>query len=133
MWGFEPTTSWSSKMHRTSQERATICEATACSAPSAAAHLLVRGLSLWARRRSSRSGGKYMQTQGIHRRLLKTKHPRILWVFFLLETSRTQNLKLKINEVQFITCFNRLMISIRLLYHQFFYKSSQNYRKEINI
>lgn len=58
-WGCEPMTSWSSKMHLTSHERATACAAmaTAFSTPLAAAHHLVRGLSQWARRRINLSGG----------------------------------------------------------------------------
>lgn len=63
-WGCEPTTSWSSRTHPTSRERATACAAmaTAFSTPSAAAHRLVRGLSRLGRRRISLSGGKLANT-----------------------------------------------------------------------
>lgn len=59
-WGCERTTSWSSKMRPTLRERVTVCAAmaTALSTPLATAHHLVRGLSQWARRRISLSGGK---------------------------------------------------------------------------
>lgn len=63
-WGCERMTSWSSKMHPTFHEKATDCAAmaTAFSTPLATVHPLVRGLSRWARKRISPSGGKLANT-----------------------------------------------------------------------
>lgn len=63
-WVCEPMTSWSSKMHLTSQERVTACAAmvAALSTPSATARHLVKGLSQWAKRRISPPGGKLANT-----------------------------------------------------------------------
>lgn len=63
-WGCERMTSWSSKMHPTFHEKATDCAAmaTAFSTPLATVHPLVRGLSRWARKRISPSGGELANT-----------------------------------------------------------------------
>ena len=60
IWACEPTTSWSSKTHRTSLERATDYNATVAifSAPLAKARSSARGLSRSERKRINPPGGK---------------------------------------------------------------------------